>query len=59
MSYDTAEIEVIGLCISLEAVGDMVNHALFELRDVSMYPGEVEVFFHTQIHQELFHTCPR
>lgn len=54
MSYDTAEIEVIGLCISLEAVGDMVNHALFELRDVSMYPGEVEVFFHTQIHQELF-----
>ena len=54
MAYNTAEIETIGLCISLEAVGDMVNHALLELRDVSMYPGEVEVYFHTHIHQELF-----
>lgn len=54
MAYSAAEKEVIGLCISLEAVGDMANHALLEIRDVSMYPGEVEVYFHTHIHQELF-----
>jgi len=54
MTYSTAEKEAIGLCISLEAVGDMVNHALLELRDVSMYPGEAEVYFHTHIHKELF-----
>ena len=54
MAYSTAEKEAIGLCISLEAIGDMANHALLELRDVSMYPGEVEVYFHTHIHQELF-----
>lgn len=30
----------------------MVNHSLLELRDVP--PGEVEVCFHTPIHQELF-----
>lgn len=54
MTYSTAEKEAIGLCISLEAVGDMANHALLELRDVSRYPGEVEVYFHTHIHKELF-----
>lgn len=54
MEYTTAEKEAIGLCISLEAVEDMANHALLELRNVSMYPGEVEVYFHTSIHQELF-----
>ncbi len=42
MAYNAAEKEAIGLCVSLEAVGDMANHALLELRDVSMYPGEVE-----------------
>jgi hypothetical protein len=31
MNYSTAEIETIGLCISLEAVGDMANHALLDL----------------------------
>lgn len=54
MAYSAAEKEAVGLCISLEAVGDIANHALLELRDVSMCPGEVEVYFHTHIHQELF-----
>ena len=54
MAYSTSENEAIGLCISLEAVGDMANHSLLDLRDVSEYPGEVEVYFHTRIHQELF-----
>lgn len=52
--YTQAEREVIGLCISLEAVDNMANHALLELRDISKYPGEVEVRFHTSVHQELF-----
>ncbi len=54
MTYSPTEKEAIGLCISLEAVRDMANHALLELRDVSMCPGEVEVYFHTHIHQDLF-----
>ena len=54
MTYSAAEKEAISLCISLEAIGDMANHALLELRDASKYPGEVEVYFHTTIHQELF-----
>lgn len=54
MNYSATEKEAIGLCISLEALGDIANHALLELRDVSSHPGEVQVYFHTHIHQELF-----
>ena len=53
-SYNIAEKEVMGLCISLEAIDSMVNHSLLELLDDSMYPGEAEVYFHSRIHQELF-----
>ena len=54
MTYTEAEKETIGLCMSLEAVDLMVYHALLELRDVSSYPREVQVYFHTYIHQQLF-----
>lgn len=55
MPYTQTEIEAIGLCIALEAVGDMANHALLDIRDISQhYPGEAEVYFHTSVHQELF-----
>jgi hypothetical protein len=54
MTYSAAELETIGLCICLEALGDIANHALLELRDVSSLPGETEVYFHTSIHEELF-----
>lgn len=54
MTYSTAEREAIGLCICLEAVGDIANHALLTLRDVSMYPGEAEVIFQTCAHRDLF-----
>lgn len=54
MGYSTAEQEVIGLCVCIEAIGDMANHALLELRDVSRFPGECEVYFHSRIHQQLF-----
>lgn len=54
MTYNTVEHETIGLCIALEAVGDIVNHALLELRDVKSIPGETEVYFHSHIHKQLF-----
>lgn len=54
MTYSTTEKETIGLCIALEAVGNIANHTLIELRDVLMYPSEIEVCFHTDAHQEIF-----
>lgn len=54
MTYSSAECETIGLCICLEAIGDIANHALLTLCDVSEYPGEAEVRFHTHIHRDLF-----
>ena len=54
MTCSTAERETIGLCICLEAVGDIANHVLLTLRDVSTYPGEAEVFFQTSVHRDLF-----
>jgi hypothetical protein len=54
VTYTGAEKEAIGLCIVLEAVDDIVNHALLELRDVESLPGEAEVRFPSRIHQQLF-----
>jgi hypothetical protein len=54
MTYSAAEQEAIGLCVCLEAVGDMANHALLTLRDVSAYPGEAEVIFKDRAHRDLF-----
>ncbi len=54
MTYSVAERETIGLCICLEAVGDIANHALLTLRDVSAYPGEAEVIFQTPVHRDQF-----
>jgi hypothetical protein len=53
MIYSEAEREAIGLCICLEAVSDIANHALLELRDVSMYPGK-QRSISIHIHQHLF-----
>lgn len=54
MEYNSAEQETIGLCVCLEAIGNVANHALLELRDVSTFPGEAAVYFHSHIHQQLF-----
>src|SRR6185369_3422247 len=54
MNYNKAEQETIGLCICLEAVGDIANHALLKLYDAFKFPGEGTVHFHSHIHQELF-----
>lgn len=54
MAMNDAEREAIGLCIAVEAVNDIANKALLEVRHVSSLPGEAEVYFHTSVHQELF-----
>ena len=54
VTYSIAEREAIGLCIALEAVGDIANHALLELTDISSFPGEAEVRFPSRAHQQLF-----
>lgn len=54
MAMNDAEQETIGLCIAVEAVNDIANMALLEVRPVLSLPGEVEVYFHTRVHQELF-----
>jgi len=50
----TSERESIGLCICIEALNGIVNHALIELREVSKYPGEYEVYFQDYAHKYLF-----
>ncbi len=54
MNYSTAETETIGLCIAMEAVDSVANHALLETRFVERYPGEAEAWFHSRVHQQLF-----
>lgn len=54
MEYSDAEREAIGLCIAIEAVDDIANHALLELRDVASISGECEVYFHSHVHEQLF-----
>jgi len=51
---NTSEQETIGLCIALEAVGDIANHALLDILDVDGIPGEAEVRYKTDAHQQLF-----
>jgi hypothetical protein len=54
MVMNSAERETMGLCIALEAVNDIANRALLEVRPISSLPGEAEVYFITRVHQELF-----
>lgn len=54
MNYNTAELEAIGLCVALEAIGDIANHALLDVpRDVED-GAEIEVRFKSRQHQHLF-----
>ena len=54
MNYNAVETETIGLCIALEAVSDLANHGLLDLRDIDSLPGEAEVRFSSRAHQQLF-----
>ena len=42
------------LCIALEAVNDIANHALLDLLDLSSSPGEAQVRYKSHVHQQLF-----
>jgi hypothetical protein len=52
--YSAAELEIIGLCVCLEAVGDIANHTLLDVpRNIE--PGaEIEVRYKSRDHQHLF-----
>ena len=54
MTYSLIEQEAINLCICLEAVADISNHALFKVVDVASIPSQTESHFHSYIHKELF-----
>lgn len=54
MVLNSIERETIGLCISLEALNDIVNHALLDVRESSRKPGESEVYFKDFVHRSLF-----
>lgn len=54
MELNLIERETIGLCISLEALNDIVNHALLDVRKSSISPGEAEVYFKDFVHRSLF-----
>lgn len=48
------ERESIGLCICIEALNNIANYSLVDLREVNKYPGEYEVYFHDYAHKYLF-----
>jgi len=54
MDLNSIERETIGLCISLEALNDIVNHALLDVRESSRNRGESEVYFKDFVHRSLF-----
>jgi hypothetical protein len=54
MNSSIAEKETIGICIALEGIDDIVNHAWLDLIDVSAYPGETEVRYKSHVHQKIF-----
>ena len=54
LPYSSAESESIGLCIAVEAIDDMANHALLVLSDIDSLPGQAEVRFAARMHQDLF-----
>jgi len=53
LNYNSIEKEIIGICICLEAIDSIANNGLVEIRRSSTSP-EHTVYFHSQIHQELF-----
>lgn len=54
MNFSAQEREVVGVCIALEALDDIVNHSLLDLHNPSSSHGESEVHFPTSIHQKMF-----
>lgn len=54
MNLSNKERESIGLCISLEAVNEIVNHSVLDVRKSSRIPGESLIYFKDLVHRSLF-----
>lgn len=54
MTYSVAEQEVINLCICLEAINNISNHAIFEVINISNLTGQSQVSFDSSVHREMF-----
>lgn len=54
MDLSNKERESIGLCICLEAVNEIVNHAVLDVRKSSRIPGEALIYFKDLVHRSLF-----
>lgn len=48
------EREAIGLCVCCDALSNLVNHSLLQFTAVEDHADEMEVRFHTGVHQNLF-----
>lgn len=54
MPYSIAERESIGLCIAVEAINDIANHALLDAPKLTDSSDEAEVRYKSRVHQHLF-----
>ena len=54
MAATSPETEAIGLCICIDALNDIVNKELLEVRWTSQGSGQAEIYFHTGVHQQVF-----
>lgn len=54
MVYNETERETIGLCVCLEAINNIVNHALLDVRELSEHPNQSMVYFNSSAHKDLF-----
>jgi len=54
MTINIIEREAIGLCIVCEAIEDIVNHMLLDIRYGDDLSGEATAYFPTPVHQQLF-----
>jgi len=54
MNLSNKERESIGLCICLEAVNEIINNAVLDVRISSRIPGEALIYFKDLVHRSLF-----
>lgn len=54
MTYNATEREAIGLCVAVEAVNDIANHALLDVPRTVQAGAEIEVRYKSREHQHLF-----
>jgi hypothetical protein len=54
MNYKKEEIETIGLCICLEAINNIVNHSILDLKSSSKFPDQSMAYFNSSVERDLF-----